>query len=434
MLDGESKRLQQQDSDFDTISVVGADGRILSSFPPEHDLVGQVLIAPDSQQGVQERKPAVSNVYKLNSGTLLVYVSQPITDSRGTYLGFISGANYLQKKNMLSALVSNHFHQDDTQVYVVDRNGQMLSHSDTSRVGNKERSAVVKAVVQGNHGAMEVVNSYGVRMLAGYASVPSSGWGVVAQQPKEKTLTALGGLMRQMLMGALPLGLVGLLILWWLANEIVRPLRQLADSAAVIDSTDSVERVQAVRSWYFEAAHIKLALLNGINLIREKINWLNSQAHTDPLTGLLNRRAMEAALVQMSETRRPFAVISMDVDHFKQVNDTFGHDVGDTTLRTLAQLIQLCCRDVDLACREGGEEFTLLLPDTTTADAALVGERLRALVEHTEIETVGHITISLGVASWPHDDEMVVEVMKKADELMYQAKRTGRNRLVASIK
>ena len=143
---------------------------------------------------------------------------------------------------------------------------------------------------------------------------------------------------------------------------------------------------------------------------------------------------MDAALTQMTETRRPFSVISMDIDHFKQVNDTFGHDVGDVTLRTLAQLMQRCCRDVDLACRVGGEEFTLLLPDITTADAALVGERLRVLVEQTEIEMVGHITVSLGVASWPRDGELVAEVMKNADELMYQAKRAGRNRLVASVK
>lgn len=165
--------------------------------------------------------------------------------------------------------------------------------------------------------------------------------------------------------------------------------------------------------------------------MQDKLGRLNLQAQTDPLTGLLNRRAMSAALERLYQAQQPFAIIALDIDHFKQVNDTYSHAAGDGVLAQVALLLQQCSREGDVACRVGGEEFVLLLPGTTIGAAVEVGERVRQVVEQQVIEPVGQVTVSLGVAGWPHSAALVSQALKKADELMYQAKQRGRNRVVA---
>jgi diguanylate cyclase (GGDEF)-like protein len=432
VIQDELVRMQRRDFGFDSVTLADTKGQVIGVLPESLNLKGKVLTTPGGTEALREMQPTVSSAYSSLSGNLVVYISHPVRDSQGQYLGFIGGAIYLQKSNVLSALITNHFRSDDSYVYVVDKNDQLLYHPDPARRGEKEEgNAVVETVEQGKSGSMEVTNSRGVEMLAGYAGIPSSGWGVVVQKPKTKTLSALDGLMWQMTRGIVPLGIVGLVILWWLGSEIVRPLRQLADHAVSMDSDESAEKVRSVRSWYIEASRLRRALLQGMELIREKMKWLNDQASTDPLTSLVNRRAAEKLLVEYEHQHREFAVISLDIDHFKAVNDTFGHDIGDVTLKELARLLKRSCRKNDTACRMGGEEFMMLFPDTPLDAATDIAERLRKEVAASEIETVGHITISLGVTVWPAGPDSVSRVLKRADELMYQAKQGGRNRVVA---
>ncbi|MFF7063078.1 diguanylate cyclase [Pseudomonas sp. NPDC008258] len=197
-----------------------------------------------------------------------------------------------------------------------------------------------------------------------------------------------------------PLALVGCLLLWWLAMTIARPLWQLAAGARSMDHAGTAERLHRVRAWYFEAAELKRALLFGLNLLQERIGRLNRDAQTDPLTGLGNRRSMELSLSLLEAEGRAFAATALDIDHFKRVNDNHGHDVGDQVLRKLAELMRRCCREGDLLCRTGGEEFLMLLPGASLEAAAVVGERLRVTVKDTPLEPVGAVTISLGVARW----------------------------------
>ena len=139
---------------------------------------------------------------------------------------------------------------------------------------------------------------------------------------------------------------------------------------------------------------------------------------------------MQDALTVWLESKKTIAVISVDIDHFKRVNDTFGHDVGDETLRSVAGLMKQNSRPSDLLCRVGGEEFVLLLPDSSIAAAVDIAERLRLSIASTALEAVGHITVSLGVALWRAGDSMD-DVFQKADQLLYRAKQQGRNQVVA---
>lgn len=430
LLHAEARRIQEQDQGFNAITVVDADGHVLAAWPPSllHD--GQALTSSGAEHALDSRVPMISDAYTSSTGNLVVFISCPVFDAEKRYLGFVGGAVYLREKGILHTLISNHFYRDGTLSYVVDNNRRLLYHPQFDRVGSVVgENLAVDALLAGGNGAMQVTNTQGVEMLAGFASIPLTHWGVVSQKPYRDTVAPLDSLMRQMLYSTAPLGLLGLVGIWWLARLITRPLRQLADSANAMDATSSPARLRQVRAWYFEADHIKRALLRGITLMQERMGRLNLQAQTDPLTGLFNRRGLEDAIELLGGRNQGLALVAVDVDHFKAINDNHGHDVGDEVLARLAGVLRQCSRDGDLAFRLGGEEFLLVLPDTALGAAGDVAERLRRMVEQTRIEPVGHVTVSLGVALCASGGTFA-EALKRADELMYQAKQQGRNRVI----
>ena len=199
-----------------------------------------------------------------------------------------------------------------------------------------------------------------------------------------------------------------------------------------MDKPGTAESIHNVKSWYFETSELKRAMLVGVNLLHQKIGKLHLDVQTDPLTGLLNRRGMDDALALWQAAQCPFAALALDIDHFKRVNDVHGHAVGDQVLQRLAQLMRESARGDDVLCRVGGEEFLMLLPGVSLEAAEQVAQRLRALLERTDIAPVGRITLSLGVARWPQHGSTAGAVLEAADAALYEAKRTGRNRVVVA--
>lgn len=161
-------------------------------------------------------------------------------------------------------------------------------------------------------------------------------------------------------------------------------------------------------------------------------------AHTDSLTGINNRRhVLELAVHEFEVARRymqPLSVIMFDLDHFKDVNDTFGHAIGDRMLQCVAKAARSQLRDVDLIGRYGGEEFVIILPVTSAHQAGLLAERIRAGVESLRVETdkgLASVTLSIGIAEMFHAprDGSVDDMIRRADEALYAAKKAGRNRI-----
>jgi diguanylate cyclase (GGDEF)-like protein len=159
---------------------------------------------------------------------------------------------------------------------------------------------------------------------------------------------------------------------------------------------------------------------------------LRDMAITDSLTGAFNRRYLELQAVKAVEDweryQRPVSLLLLDMDHFKRVNDKFGHAVGDAALQSLVNLIQQRIRKVDTLCRFGGEEFMLLLSATTAPKARYVAEELRQAVEREKILPEGSMTVSVGVCDVTQVQDME-HWFKLADAALYQAKRNGRNRV-----
>nr|MBA2817140.1 Stalked cell differentiation-controlling protein [Candidatus Pantoea persica] len=210
------------------------------------------------------------------------------------------------------------------------------------------------------------------------------------------------------------------------------PLWQLARKARQMDASGVSGEIGAIRTWYFEAAQVKRELLSCIGLVQDKIGRLRSEVQTDPLTQLLNRRGLRAVLDLYQALHQPFAVLALDIDHFKRVNDSWGHDVGDRVIQQVAQTLSVSALQSDVVCRNGGEEFLMLLPLTSVEEACRIAERVRVAVADTPIKEVGNITLSVGVAAWQGEAASLESSLKQADDVLYRAEHAGRNRVVVA--
>jgi two-component system cell cycle response regulator len=175
------------------------------------------------------------------------------------------------------------------------------------------------------------------------------------------------------------------------------------------------------------------------DLLKARLEESVEMAITDGLTGLHNRRYMEGHLktlvAQSIQSGRSLSLLVADIDFFKSVNDTYGHDAGDNVLREFAQRFRRNTRGIDLACRLGGEEFVIIMPDTDLARAIQVGERLRATIAAEPFQvTPGKdlaVTASVGISTLEYQEDTPEALFKRADNALYSAKREGRNRVVA---
>jgi len=185
--------------------------------------------------------------------------------------------------------------------------------------------------------------------------------------------------------------------------------------------------------------HLNRELQQKIRQLEEAQIKLKKLAITDGLTGAYNYRffkeQLEKELIRARRHKNHVSIVMMDIDFFKQYNDTHGHPAGDYVLRTIAQILRNNIRNIDIAARYGGEEFTLILIETDHGAAAIVAEKIRGLIEKHNFkfensQPSGKITVSMGVSTFPEDGKTFEELIDAADKRLYQAKELGRNRVV----
>jgi diguanylate cyclase (GGDEF)-like protein len=217
-----------------------------------------------------------------------------------------------------------------------------------------------------------------------------------------------------------------LISLWW----IIRPLSQLAQAIKIYRSTGKPVRMMSERQ--DEIGLLATTVTAMVAETESLMTKLRHQAMTDPLTGLGNRRWLgeRAAeeLARAERLREPVSVLVLDLDRFKGINDSHGHETGDRVLVATSEVVRTCLRPYDLAARIGGEEFCILLPRTTTDEAEAIGERLRRTLEATIVPPLrqGRMTASFGLCTAGPGDRLP-DLLLRADFALYEAKRAGRN-------
>lgn len=432
-LNTEADRLMEQANTFNSVVIANADGEILATSPQTLHLIGDKLNSTGGRQAIQEQKAFISQPYTAITGRLIIFISQPIFGEEGTYLGLIGGIIYLKEENILQQVLGKHYYHDGSYVYVVDKSGRIIYHEDPKRVNDiASENLVIQDLMNGKSGSMEVTNTKDVVMLAGYATIPIAGWGVVVQRPKADVIAPSISMTKAMIIKTIPFLMISFILLWYVSKWIASPLQKMAQYTERSMTANQVDKMNQLHVWYYEARQLKEALIHSLNFFQDRVNFFSHQSTIDPLTGLWNRRTLDEYLQKWTEDETSYAVILLDIDKFKRVNDTYGHSVGDDVIKFLANKMQQVARPQDKCFRYGGEEFLLLLPETENFVALQIAEQLRSIMEQT-ISPCGEIvTISAGIASYPLNGNHPQKIIEAADKCLYKAKRTGRNRIISS--
>lgn len=419
---------------FNSVILVDKGGLVLQSAPESLNMSGKYIVSPITLHALKLQKPYVSGPYTTSStGRMIVFMSQPVFNTEGMYVGLIGGSFYLQQDNVLSmAFGANAIDDSGSYYYIVDSKGHLLFHPDKKRIGDDiSGNSIVQKLMRGESGQAQAFNLQSVNMLAGYAHVPSNGWGVVVVSPSSVIYDQLYQYLRMTFMYTLIPFVLLLFGVIYVSHRLAKPFVFLADLVSKL-STEKVELPERKSHWNREAELLTQAIFLAYNNLQKQTESLTQEAMTDPLTGLDNRRMLEQKLQEWIAAELSFSLIVVDVDKFKFINDTYGHLTGDEVLKHVAAIISASVRPSDICCRYGGEEFVLMLLNTSTPEALTVAERIRVGLEESRIPTGSRITVSQGIAHYPSQAGSGAELLQRADEALYEAKNRGRNRTVVS--
>ncbi|OTG75302.1 sensor domain-containing diguanylate cyclase [Acinetobacter terrae] len=425
----EVRRIKNQSNRFNSVLIVDKQRKIVSFEPKSLNLNTHILYKTVGiTESLKHKTTYISSPYWSVKHNLVVLLSQPIYDQNKNYRGMMGGTIYLQKNNLIQEMLSTEYDFKKSYMYVIDQDNRIIFHPDHSRIGEKIiNNNGLDYIVRTRMGSVRLINSRGVENLAGFAYIPSVNWIVVSQQPTEELLKQANAILLKVSIGISIFYFFIFFIVWRMSRFISSPLNSLAKMASMLNQPDIQDKIKQVDPWYFEVLKFRTSLLLSSQTFSEKITELRQHVNTDPLTGLYNRRGMQIFLKELVSLGRSFAVLAIDIDFFKNVNDTYGHDQGDIVLKTFANFMKNNFRDEDICCRIGGEEFIVLMTTSDPKVAYNAAERLRKTMESSNINSIGPITISVGMAFWPKNSDAVTEVFKMADNKLYQAKNSGRN-------
>ncbi|WP_075619138.1 sensor domain-containing diguanylate cyclase [Paenisporosarcina indica] len=425
------KRLLISGNHFNSMSVVNSDGVVIATSP-DVGITGAKLKSTGTLEALANRIPTVSSPYTATTGRLIILVSAPLWSEEHEYLGFIAGTIYLQEENSLQEVIGTHFANNGSYIWVVDEKGNLIYHPSEERVGDPvKNNPITQKVLRGESGSQRVTNTLDQDFLASYTYLPTSRWGIVSQTPYEVVVNPVGGIILKMFWLAIPLILITMGLAVYVANKIVFPIRDLAFFSQQLREHGLTKR-PIIPTWYYEVKQLDETIHAYALEQKIKLDRFEETSLTDTLTGLKNRRFMEDIKRKWLETEQEFSVIMIDIDKFKLVNDTYGHQVGDEVLQFLSRLMIDTIASEGFPLRIGGEEFLILLPDKDLEKATSIAETLRQRLEVTDSPTGRPINISVGVGEYSKG-ENYSDFLNRIDLALYVAKSNGRNRVEQSI-
>ena len=419
---------------FNSLSWIDETGLVRNIAPLSIGLKGQTITTGKTKIVLDAKEPVLTAPYTGPSGRLLVLMSQPLYDQDGNYKGMIGGSIYLQEENVLNEILGNDATEENgSYYYVVGPDGTLLFHPDQDRLGEEIKgNPVIRKLMNGQSGQEQVTNTQNTPMLAAYNVIPETGWGVVQQTPVSFMEDLLIDHIQKLAARVLPPFILLLLLCIFIARKLAAPFIRLADVMNQLALGKSVPIPSNQSHWNREADLLTKSVVIAIKAVKENNHQLTHAAMTDPLTGIPNRRKLNETMEEWAGQNRLFSLVEIDIDHFKRINDTYGHQMGDEMLKTLVQVIQSVIREKDLCFRYGGEEFIVLFPDTAASEAYSIAEKVRMAVENKMKIEGKSVTISLGISQFPLQSASLEGLFKLADDALYRSKSEGRNRTTIS--
>ncbi|MEB1809619.1 MAG: sensor domain-containing diguanylate cyclase [Bacillaceae bacterium] len=414
---------------FNSLAWIDETGVIQNIAPISVGLKGEAVTGV-TKEVVDAKVPMLTPPYIAPSGRMLVLLSEPFFDSEGNYKGIIGGTVYLQEPNVLNEILGNDIIESNgSYYYVVGPKGKILFHPDMNRIGDEVReNKVVSKLLQGESGKEYVVNTKGVSMYAAYNYIPEISWGVVQQTPVSSVNELLKNHIQNLILTILVPFILILVISLTFARRLAKPFIELADLVNQLGTERGVRVTVPKSHWNREADLLTQSVKIAIEAVQQNNQKLVEEAMTDTLTELPNRRKFNEVMTRLVNDGQLFSLVILDIDHFKSINDKHGHLQGDEVLKDLTKTVQSLIRKQDQFFRFGGEEFILLLPDTTSKEAFIVAEKIRTRLENTTTPVGTPITVSLGISEFPLHTNSLDELFLFADKALYQSKTSGRNR------
>jgi diguanylate cyclase (GGDEF)-like protein len=329
---------------------------------------------------------------------------------------------------------------------VIDVKGTILARNPplNDHIGKKLwNQQVIESVLAGREGVLEAKGEDGVDWLLAHEVVAKNPDGafplrVLVTVPLKRVFEEANRALVRDLLG-ISLGTVFLLVGVWFGAEwfMLRKFRGLLRAADRMRGGDLNART-GIRYGEEELSQLARAFDDMADALQQREQRLQEQAISDPLTGLYNRRYLNEflprELARSGRNGTPVAVMLIDLDHFKRVNDSFGHEAGDIVLTAIGALLREKVRGSDIACRYGGEEFALVLPETSEEPAARRAEDIRVAISSLELShagtRMGKVTASCGIALFPDHADDTDTLLRVADVALYAAKGAGRNRVM----
>lgn len=425
----ELEEIQQSTNFFNSTIFVDSTGKLVSAAP-DIGMDGSLLNTDGPKEALKRKEALISEPYIGIIGKLMVLISVPVYDENNQYVGFLGGTIYLHEENSLKTVLGQHpEHKNDSYVFVVDKKGNIIYHPDSKRINdNVLENEMVRKVVQGNRGSQEVVNTKGVSMLAGYAPLAStSHWGIVSQTPKKSVSQPTIDVVRQISLITIPFMITLFVLSFFMLKRIVNPIRDLASYASQINENHA-GNAPYIPEKYFELVDLKKAILIAVEHYQKKVDYAENKSNLDPLTEVYNRRALEKTVQDLEN----YSIILFDIDNFKDVNDSYGHQIGDKVLIFLTQRVKSVIRDYDTCFRLGGDEFLIILPNTDINDAKEIAERLKNKLKDTISPCGETISISMGIGSFPELADSFSELYKITDQALYQSKQEKNTKIVVA--
>ncbi|MDQ0112376.1 diguanylate cyclase (GGDEF)-like protein [Paenibacillus harenae] len=419
---------------FNSAMIVDESGIVRFSTPDSGFVSGQQLDDELPSHPVGIRGPYVSKVFNAPDGHRMIMAVHPLRSPGQQSGGFVAGLIDLQERNVFTDMFDHAIKSSvGTFAYIVDSQGELLLNPDVRRENNIVPASIIQETFKDRDLRSAVIdNQQGDEYFVGYLQVVGINWGIVFQSPTEIVNETKQTIMKTQIAWSAPFILVILILSLWMARRLASPFVALTATARRIAVGERVDRPPFKSHWNYEAHHLALAMMKAVQGLQSEADKKSLQARTDHLTGLANRAGLEEWLSLHDGETDGYALAVIDIDHFKSVNDKYGHHKGDETLVHLARILESECRKEDLVCRLGGEEFVAILPMEALRGGTELAERVRSKVESAISPTGKPITVSIGVAHYPEHGRDFEEVFQRADEALYEAKRTGRNRTMAT--
>ena len=418
---------------YRSLLVFDRSGNVLTQHPELH---GHSAELPGNwQDQLDERKIVVGEVHQSPQSTPLILVAVPVLSADGTILGILAAEIRLDTlvKIMIPFLSIEDIKSDSTELLLVRENGEILVSTKERDTAAASRSEIKKLFLR-PHQLVEYENTQQVPVVGILTPVPEFSWGVVVEKHQDRLFSVVIEVRNKTLFGvALLLALIGFFA-YLMSRGIISPLEKLTEAATKVANGDLDVNIPVKRC--DELGTTTEVFNDMVRQLRQSRERLEQLSTTDSLTQLANRKhIMEMLTKQLERFRRnntPFSVLLIDADNFKQINDGSGHLVGDELLRHLGRTFDRLLRAVDLAGRYGGEEFLIILDETSGKEALQTAERIRIAIESSRVKIDGNvfsITVSIGVAEigLGEDEDQLI---KRADVALYRAKKEGRNRSV----